>query len=175
MAGALEVESEPGRGSVFRLTLPLIRGAAPAETTPEIVAEGGDEALHGLRVLVAEDHPVNQRVLELLLAPLGCRLTFCEDGEKAVDLAGVQEFDAILMDMQMPVLDGLEATKRIKGGLGINRATPVIALTANALEHHRAAWAEVGVHDFVSKPIDPRQLASALLAAAAVAAERRAA
>lgn len=175
MGGELDAESELGAGSTFRLVLPLVRGVAPVEAAVEAASDNGDEALRGMRVLVAEDHPVNQRVLELLLGPLGCRLTFCDDGEKAVDLAGVQEFDAILMDMQMPVLDGLEATRRIKGGLGANRTTPVIALTANALEHHRAAWAELGVHEFVSKPIDPRHLITALAEAATAAAGRRAA
>jgi CheY-like chemotaxis protein len=79
------------------------------------------------------------------------------------------------MDMQMPVLDGLEATRRIKAGGGPNADAPVIALTANALEHHRAAWAEVGVDLFVSKPIDPRQLVACLALAAERAPRRRAA
>lgn len=175
MGGTIKVESELGEGSTFRLVLPLVCGGAAAEITDEADADAGIEILHGLRVLVAEDHPVNQRVLELLLSPHGCRLTFCDDGAQAVDLATVQTFDAVLMDMQMPVLDGLEATRRIKAGQGPNAATPVIALTANALDHHRAAWAEVGVHAFVSKPIDPQFLMNALAAAASQAAVRRAA
>jgi len=175
MEGTLDAESAPGRGSTFRLVLPLVRSASP-ELVPQDEEEGADvDALGGLRVLVAEDHPVNQRVLQLLLAPLGCEMTFCEDGGKAVELAGLQEFDAILMDMQMPVLDGVEATRRIKAEGGVNGATPVIALTANALEHHRAAWAEVGVDSFVSKPIDPRQLVASLALAASRAGVRRAA
>jgi len=175
MDGALDAESELGRGSTFRLVLPLILGAEGVEADEDAETETPGDGLAGLRILVAEDHPVNQRVLELLLAPLGCELTFCEDGGKAVELAEVQAFDAILMDMQMPVLDGVEATRRIKAGGGVNAAAPVIALTANALEHHRAAWAEVGVASFVSKPIDPRQLMAALALAASHAAVRRAA
>ena len=108
-------------------------------------------------------------------APFGCQLTFCDDGAQAVELAGVQAFDAVLMDMQMPVLDGVEATRQIKAGGGPNAGAPIIALTANALDHHRAAWAEVGVHAFVSKPIDPRQLIASLAAAASRIGTRRAA
>ncbi|HEY0647976.1 ATP-binding protein [Phenylobacterium sp.] len=175
MGGTLDAASTAGQGSTFRLILPLVRsvaGAAPAADEP---AEPSPVTLAGLRVLAAEDHPVNRRVLELLLAPLGCQLTFCEDGAQAVELAGVEAFDAILMDMQMPVLDGVEATRRIKAGGGANAEAPVIALTANALEHHRAAWAEVGVDLFVSKPIDPRQLVGCLVQAADRTPGRRAA
>lgn len=175
MDGSLDAASTPGEGSVFRLTLPLERSAAAAELEADETSEPTPDALLGLRLLAAEDHPVNRRVLELLLAPLGCELTFCEDGGKAVEMAGVEAYDAILMDMQMPVLDGLEATRLIKAGGGPNAAVAVIALTANALEHHRAAWAEVGVDLFVSKPIDPRQLVSSLVQAADRTPNRRAA
>jgi two-component system, sensor histidine kinase len=175
MDGTLTATSAPGQGSTFRLTLPLVRGTASAAPTEDLAAEPAPATLAGLRVLAAEDHPVNRRVLELLLAPLGCEITFCEDGAKAVELAGVEAFDAILMDMQMPVLDGVEATRRIKAGSGANAGVPVIALTANALDHHRAAWAEVGVDLFVSKPIDPRQLVGCLVQAADRTANRRAA
>ena len=175
MDGSLDAASTPGEGSVFRLTLPLERSAAGAAPEADEAAELAPETLFGLRILAAEDHPVNRRVLELLLAPLGCEIAFCEDGGKAVEMAGIEAFDAILMDMQMPVLDGLEATRRIKAGGGPNATAPVIALTANALEHHRAAWAEVGVDLFVSKPIDPRQLVGNLVQAADRTPNRRAA
>ena len=176
MEGNLDVESAPGRGSTFRLTLPLVE--ACAETSPaeaEGDAEMGDDVLGGVSILVAEDHPVNRRVVELLLGPLGCELTFCEDGAQAVEAAALRPFDAILMDMQMPVLDGVEATRRIKSGRGPNAGAPVVALTANALDHHRAEWATVGVHAFVSKPIDPRELVVALTEARRAARGRRAA
>ncbi|WP_165844084.1 ATP-binding protein [Phenylobacterium kunshanense] len=176
MDGALDVESTPGQGSTFRLTLPLVEAggdASPAEIEGD--AEIGDDVLRGLAILVAEDHPVNRRVVELLLGPLGCDLTFCEDGAQAVEAAGLRPFDAILMDMQMPVLDGVEATRRIKSSRGPNAGAPVVALTANALDHHRAEWASVGVHAFVSKPIDPRELVAALIEAGRAAKDRRAA
>ncbi|PZQ65357.1 MAG: hybrid sensor histidine kinase/response regulator [Phenylobacterium zucineum] len=176
MDGELSVESVPGEGSTFRLVLPLVE----AETTVTLAddraeIDAGLDLLDGLSVLVAEDHPVNRRVLELLLAPSGCQLTFCEDGAQAVEVAQVQAFDAILMDMQMPVMDGVEATRRIKAAAGPNARTPVIALTANALEHHRAEWATVDVQVFVSKPIEPQELFAALAQAGRSAAARRAA
>ena len=164
MGGALEAESVLGVGSTFSLILPLVVGQALAPQDHEAADPIG---LEGLRVLVAEDHPVNQRVLQLLLEPLGCCLTICDDGARAVAIARRETFDAILMDMQMPVLDGLAATGQIKSGGGVNKRTPVIALTANALEHHRAAWLAAGVDLFVSKPIEPGRLIGALIAARA--------
>jgi len=110
---------------------------------------------------------VNRRILQLLLEPHGCRLTLVENGAEALEAASGQRFDAILMDMQMPVMDGLEATRRIRAG-EVNGATPVIALTANALDVHRAAWDAAGVHAFLTKPIDPVLLATTLAQACAV-------
>lgn len=110
---------------------------------------------------MADDHPVNRRILALLLEPHGCRLTFAENGLEAVEAAATQPFDAILMDMQMPVMDGLEASRRIRA-LGANRTTPLVALTANAMDIHRAAWTEVGAEAFLTKPIDPTVLARTL-------------
>ena len=85
-----------------------------------------------------------------------------ENGAEAVEAAGIGVFDAILMDMQMPVMDGLEATRRIRKGAGPNAGTPVIALTANAMDVHRAAWDAAGVHAFLTKPIDAPLLARTL-------------
>jgi CheY-like chemotaxis protein len=105
---------------------------------------------------------VNRRILALLLEPHGCRLTLVENGAEAVEAAGIEPFDAILMDMQMPVMDGLEATRRIRTGAGPNADTPVIALTANAMDVHKAAWDAAGVHAFLTKPIDAPLLARTL-------------
>jgi signal transduction histidine kinase/CheY-like chemotaxis protein len=167
MGGSLSVESSVGEGSTFTLSLPVIAvqsaAAGPARTVETV------GSLAGCSILAADDHEVNRRILQLLLEPHGCSLTLVENGAEALEAASSQRFDAILMDMQMPVMDGLEATRHIRAG-AVNGSTPVIALTANALEVHRAAWDAAGVHAFLTKPIDPVMLATTL--AEACAAER---
>ena len=163
MGGSLTVTSTPGEGSVFRLDVPveIASGAADdALATPERAS------LQGRHILAAEDHEVNRRILKLLLEPHGCVLTLVENGREAVEAARVQRFDAILMDMQMPVMDGLDATRGIRAS-GANARTPVVALTAHAMDTHRAAWGAVGVEAFLTKPIDPELLATTLSRACA--------
>ena len=165
MGGDLTVASTEGEGSTFTLTLPLQAASnRPAEHSPA-AAEAG--SLEGRSILAADDHEVNRRILRLLLEPHGCRLTLVENGAEALEAASVERFDAILMDMQMPVMDGLEATRRLRLGR-TNARTPVIALTANALDVHRSAWDAVGVHAFLTKPIDPVVLATTLAEACAL-------
>ncbi|MET0336365.1 MAG: ATP-binding protein [Caulobacter sp.] len=162
MGGSLTVRSEPGIGSVFRLELPMVfgdEGAVDAE--PE---ETETKGLKQLAVLLAEDHPVNQKIVRLYLEPLGCRVTVAENGQEAVSLAQVQAFDVILMDMQMPILDGIQATRLIRES-GANMATPILALTANALLEHRQQWLSVGVETFLTKPLDARGLIEAVVTA----------
>jgi CheY-like chemotaxis protein len=165
MGGSLSVQSVDGEGSTFTLSLPM----TAVETAPAqpVRAAETSESLVGRSILAADDHEVNRRILQLLLEPHGCRLTLVENGAEALEAASGQRFDAILMDMQMPVMDGLEATRRIRAG-ETNGDTPVIALTANALDVHRAAWDAAGVHAFLTKPIDPVLLATTLAQACAV-------
>lgn len=165
MGGTLSVESVEGEGSTFALSLPVtvVENTAPRPVRPVEVSG----SLAGRSILAADDHEVNRRILQLLLEPHGCRLTLVENGAEALEAASEQRFDAILMDMQMPVMDGLEATRRIRAG-AINGDTPVVALTANALDLHRAAWDAAGVHAFLTKPIDPVLLASTLAEACAI-------
>ncbi len=171
MGGVLTVTSALGEGSVFRLELPFVEATSPAGDAA-IAADASTLGMDALKVLVAEDHAVNRRIVSLFLQPLGCRLTMVENGAEAVEAADTEPFDVILMDMQMPVMDGLEASRVIRQGAGLNARTPIIALTANALDHHRAAWAEAGVATFLTKPVDPRALTAALLAAASESACR---
>lgn len=162
MGGALSVESREGQGSTFTLTLPVEIAAEDASASPAADEDAG--ALAGRAILAADDHEVNRRILALLLEPHGCRLTLVANGAEAVEAARVERFDAVLMDMQMPVMDGLEASRRLRHE-GMNAATPIIALTANALDTHKAAWDAVGVHAFLTKPIDPTLLAATLAGA----------
>jgi CheY-like chemotaxis protein len=167
MKGSVAVESRVGKGSTFRLSLPMTvtAGAPEATNRPDAPAFRG-----ALSLLAADDHPVNRRILGMLLEPLGCDLTFAENGQEAVDLARGRRFDAILMDMQMPVMDGLSATRAIRAE-GANVTTPILAITANAMDGHRAAWEAVGVAAFVAKPIQPALLSAALSAALGESAE----
>ena len=164
MGGRLTAESVEDEGSTFVLSLPMEPVVKPAaETRRRAAPQAG---LQGKVILAADDHAVNRRILSLLLEPHGCTILLVENGAEAVDAARTQRFDAILMDMQMPVMDGLEASARIRAS-GLNRRTPLIALTANAMDVHRAAWDATGVHAFLTKPIDPVLLAATLAEACA--------
>ena len=166
MGGSLTAESMIGQGSTFTVTLPVEVVARPAAGPDKARRMADANALAGRRVLAADDHAVNRRILSLLLEPHGCQLTLVENGAEAVAAAATLTFDAILMDMQMPVMDGLEASRLIRAG-SANRDTPLIALTANAMDVHRAAWDAVGAHAFLTKPIDPVLLARTLAEACA--------
>ena len=112
-------------------------------------------------VLIVDDHEINRRIVSLFLKPTGWLWTMACNGEEAVAYCHGRRFDVILMDMLMPGLDGLAATCRIRAN-GQNRDTPVIALTANVLEGHKARWAEIGVLDFLTKPVDADVLLAAI-------------
>jgi CheY-like chemotaxis protein len=170
MGGALTVESREGEGSTFTLLLPVEVAEGGAVEARPVDDEGA--TLRGRSILAADDHEVNRRILTLLLEPHGCRLTLAANGAEAVEAARLERFDAVLMDMQMPVMDGLEAARRLRLG-GPNAGTPIIALTANALDTHKAAWDAVGVHAFLTKPIDPVLLAATLAEACRAEVESR--
>lgn len=153
MHGTLTARSTLGKGSTFQLTVP-VRIVASFEDASQPVPslEGISDRL---RILVAEDHPTNQLVIKHLLEPMGANVTIVDDGEKAVTAASVEGFDIILMDMQMPVMDGLTAIRMIRereDRLGIVR-TPIAMLTANTSELHRSSSADSGANAFIAKPI----------------------
>ncbi|MBC7166665.1 ATP-binding protein [Phenylobacterium sp.] len=161
MGGGISAESEPGVGSTFRFRLPARRaplGPVAGRGAPET----GDlmERLVGRRVLLAEDHPVNRRVVELILAPFGVELTIAEDGRAALERLAVERFDLVLMDMQMPVLDGLAATRELRlreAATGAPR-TPVLMLSANAMRQHREEAQAAGADRHVAKPVTAQAL-----------------
>ena len=163
MGGELTLDSRVGEGARFSLRLPLTAADAPAPAPAAPLSAALDETTP-LRLLLAEDHEVNRRLLSFLLEPLGVSLVVAVDGQEAVQAAARECFDVILMDYQMPVLSGLDATKAIRKGRGVNAATPIIALTANAFQEQRAEWLAAGADAFLTKPVDPALLVSTLIA-----------
>ncbi|WP_332656107.1 ATP-binding protein [Brevundimonas sp.] len=156
MGGSIEARSVAGQGSTFTFEVSL----APALTEPDGPAAVPEWTGQPLRVLLAEDHPVNRRVVELILAPVGIDVSSVENGSLAVDEAEAGSFDLILMDMQMPVMDGLEAVRRIRdreAGAGLP-PVPICMLTANALPHFQAMALEAGADGFLTKPISAAAL-----------------
>ncbi len=157
MGGTLDCESEPGGGACFMLSVPLKRVAAPVDEAP---AAPVAESREGLNILVADDHPTNRKVVELILSQVGARMVLVENGQQAVDAYRDDRFDIVLMDMQMPVMDGLTATREIRSieasdGRG---RTPVVMLTANALAEHVAAAQAAGADRHLAKPFDAAEL-----------------
>jgi signal transduction histidine kinase/CheY-like chemotaxis protein len=164
MRGEIRVESEEGVGSVF--TIEMLVDAAELSDIPVWEVEAGDEdagfvALQGRRVLVVDDHPVNRRVIRLFLEPFDCELVEAENGQQALDALDSQPIDIVLMDVNMPVLDGLEATRRLRKDPRFVRL-PVVALTADVMSSQIKTCLEAGCDAHVAKPIDLRNLLSAM-------------
>ncbi len=167
MDGRIDVDTEVGRGSTFHIRVTLRRGhsarLAPADTRFDVE----DDMIQGLRILVAEDNEVNQLVVSAMLAHQGHTCDLVADGAEAVAKVAAGTYDLVLMDIQMPNLDGLAATRLIRG-LGTPAAQiPIIALTANAMAEDRDAYLAAGMDDHVSKPIDAKELARAIARALA--------
>ena len=156
MGGVLDCASAPGEGSTFWLELPM-ECAPDAELAPATAAaaDAGDAEQQGLRILLADDHPTNRKVIELMLGGGMAVLTSVEDGDQAVAAFGAQAFDLVLMDMQMPVMDGLTATREIRRleAASARGRVPIIMLTANALPEHVAAAKAAGADLHLAKPI----------------------
>ncbi|WP_293365758.1 PAS domain-containing protein [Phenylobacterium sp.] len=150
MSGAVGFSSEEGLGSTFWLEI----AASPAEAAPE-TAESLEPVLDGLRVLVVEDNATNRMIATKLLESLGAQVATAADGYLGVEAAQTGDFHLILMDVQMPGIDGLEAARRIRALGGAAAETPIVALTANVLAHQRRAYLDAGMDGVVGKPISP--------------------
>lgn len=155
--GLISVESEVGRGSVFKVSLPARAHDAPVEKrAPEPAAA----AIAGRGpVLLVEDNPVNQKVVTALLRKRGYAVTVAANGQEALEELNRQPYAVILMDVQMPVLDGLEATRRIRANPTLRR-TPIIAMTAHAMNGDRERCLDAGMNAYLAKPVDQAHLIS---------------
>jgi len=165
MGGRITAQSVVGEGSRFTLTLPLTRlpSGAPIEAVRHM-REPAAPAHSDLRVLAAEDNPINQLVLKTLLMQIGIEPTMVENGQEAVLAWAAGDWDLILMDVRMPVMDGVAASCEIRRLEAADRRgrTPIIALTANAMAHQIAEYVAAGMDDHVAKPIDAPALFAAL-------------
>jgi CheY-like chemotaxis protein len=160
MDGSIAVESDVGRGSVFtfRVTLP---SAVPAREPTEPTRATLAPRIHfDADILLAEDNQVNQKLATHMLTTLGCRVTLAQNGREAVELASQSSFPLILMDCQMPEMDGYEAARLIRSTLG--NAPVIIALTANALPGDRERCSEAGMNGYLTKPFQRSDLAQTL-------------
>jgi two-component system, sensor histidine kinase and response regulator len=165
MGGSLTAEAVPGQGATFTFAVELEPAAGEAaRAEPMATPECGRGAGMGAapRVLLAEDHPTNRRVVELILGAVGVDLTSVENGQEAVDAFAAQPFDLILMDMQMPVMDGLTATRELRRIASL-RDLPIVAMTANAMEQDRRRCIDAGMNDFLAKPIDPQDMVATMV------------
>jgi len=187
MNGSISVESTPGEGSTFYISLPL--GLPEQYASEPVDTAAKDTSGSKLRILLAEDDPSNQMPMKLLLEKSGHEVSLAEDGQQVLDMLKEQDFDCILMDIHMPVMDGVEATQRIRnaereGGVARERLSdgetegsesqytrvpespnpriPIIALTAYAMDGDRERFLEAGMNDYLAKPVHKEDLERAL-------------
>lgn len=165
MGGEVGASSNPGQGSSFYFRFPLVAAEAPTvDLEPEQDAIGTNPEMHQLRVLVAEDNPVNQMVIKGYLKRLGVEPVLAEDGELVMKYFGKRAFDLILMDINMPLKDGMETSREIRA-MERERGEPPVAihaLTADAIETDRQSYLDAGMNGALSKPINLRHLAALL-------------
>ena len=169
MGGAINATSEPGAGTVFEVLLPL-EGIATVAVDPasQPADDGFMQPIRAFNILAAEDNPINQLVLKTLLAQFDLSVTIVDDGVEAVASWRTGDWDLILMDVQMPVLDGPSATRQIRdleAEMG-REPVPIVALTANAMVHQIETYHAAGMNDVIAKPIDVRDLLRVIQAVA---------
>ncbi|ACU91551.1 PAS domain S-box protein [Desulfomicrobium baculatum] len=163
MQGEISVQSEPGAGTAVLVSLPL--RAASEYCIPQDVAESvALEAGPGLRLLLAEDEAINQLAMRTLLEKAGHRVSIAQNGQEVLDLLREEDFDCVLMDVQMPVMSGIEATRRIRTSpeLAARKDVPIIALTAHAMSGDRESFLQAGMDDYLSKPVGLDDLVKAI-------------
>jgi PAS domain S-box-containing protein len=161
MGGKLTLESEPGKGSTFRATISMPLGtaadASPSSLSPAVIRRSARE----LRILLAEDNLINQKVAVALLSKMGHQVRIAEDGIRAVEAAQETDYDLVLMDCEMPEMDGFEATRAIRR-LQRGRELPIVAMTAYAMPEDRQRCLAAGMTDYVAKPISAARLSEVI-------------
>jgi PAS domain S-box-containing protein len=161
MGGDITVTSRAGKGSTFTFTFRAQEAAAATgsarSATPARPADAAKRSLRGLRVLLTDDNAINRQVIKLFLAPQGCDIIEATNGKEALDLIAQHEVDIVLLDVHMPVMDGKEAIQRLRAEPRW-KDLPVIALTADAMSGDREKYLALGMTDYVSKPVDQREL-----------------
>jgi PAS domain S-box-containing protein len=170
MGGDIGVESSPGEGATFWFTIVCPEGNSRSAVRPELpavdTAEGASDSAskdnRSLRILVAEDNDVNQKVISAMLSRSGHRIDIVGNGIEAVSTLIRGSYDLVLMDVQMPEMDGVTATRRIRELDGPQSEIPIIALTANAMKGDEQKYREAGMNDYVTKPIESEKLAAAM-------------
>lgn len=160
MGGRFAVASTVGEGTTFSFTMQLLQDPDGKKSAGEGLSL--DEAfaalnIAGKRILVAEDNAINQLIMQELIAPSGAEITMVDDGQQAVEAVRAQKFDIVFMDMQMPVMGGLEATAKIRESAS-SGDLPIIAVTANAMKEDREKGMAVGMNDYITKPLEPQRL-----------------
>lgn len=160
MNGTIAVESSPGAGSRFSVSLPLPRSAErrPVSRGVRPRRPVGVDALKGRAILLAEDVALNRKLVQLMLAPLGAEVDVVVDGRAAVEAVRQRDYALVLMDMEMPILNGLEATRDIRALGGAHASLPIVALTANVFPEQLAQCRDAGMDDCLSKPFGPDEL-----------------
>jgi CheY-like chemotaxis protein len=164
LGGRIDVRSEVGTGSTFTFYVPMlpVEGQNPDATA--LQAAASRDSLKGASILLVEDNLINQRVAVALLARLGCRVDIAADGAEGVRKALAHNYDAILMDCMMPVMDGFEATRAIRARQAQRQRTPIIALTASVMEDERRRCIAAGMDAILGKPVVGQTLAETLQA-----------
>ncbi|GAB7023108.1 PAS domain-containing hybrid sensor histidine kinase/response regulator [Salidesulfovibrio brasiliensis] len=164
MGGNMSVVNDEGRGTTFYVSIPFRHAETAQEETQPAVTQEQEGVIDGMRILLAEDERVNAHAMTRLLEKNGCAVTAVQDGRAAVDTLAKEPFDVVLMDVQMPVMDGIKATEAIRDGKAgeDKRDIPIIALTAFAMAGDRKRFLESGMDGYLAKPVDMGALLQAM-------------